>query len=138
MKRAKSYSNASKRCNLCIWEFSLFVNLIWHHLININVEKLPTSETHQSNHSTNPENEVHPSMRLIRVCMNNGEITGLISVDIRKAFDSFDHKILFKKMQEQFGVRNMELKCFQSYLTNPIQVCDKHTSSAMEIVRGVP
>ena len=72
--------------------------------------------------------------------MNNGEITGLISVDIRKAFDSFDHKILFKKMQEQFGVRNMELKWFQSYLTNPILVCviDGHTSSAMEIECGVP
>ncbi len=26
--------------------------------------------------------------------MDNGEITGLISVDIKKAFDSIDHKIL--------------------------------------------
>ena len=50
--------------------------------------------------------------------MDIEEIVGLISVDIRKAFDSIDHKILLKKMQEQFGIRDLELKWFQSYLTN--------------------
>ena len=55
--------------------------------------------------------------------MDIREITGLISVDIRKAFDSIDHKILFKEMQDQFGVRNLELRWFQSYLTNRTQVC---------------
>ena len=72
--------------------------------------------------------------------MGIGEITGLNSVDIRKAFDSTDHKILLKKMQEQLGFRNLELRWFQSYLTNRTQVCvvDGHTSSAMEIICGVP
>ena len=55
--------------------------------------------------------------------MDIREIRGLISVDIRKTFDSIDHKILFKEMQEQFGVRNLELRWFQSYLTNRAQVC---------------
>ena len=43
-------------------------------------------------------------------------------------------------MQEQFGVRDLELIWFQSYLTNRTQVCvvDGHTSSAMDIIRGVP
>ena len=41
--------------------------------------------------------------------MDNGERTGLISVDIRKTFDSISHKILLKKMHEQFGVKNLEL-----------------------------
>ena len=70
--------------------------------------------------------------------MDIEEITGLISVDIKKAFDSIDHKILLKKMQEQFGVRDLELRWFQSYLTNQTQVCvvDGHTSSAMEIIVG--
>ncbi|CAB4025021.1 Hypothetical predicted protein, partial [Paramuricea clavata] len=72
--------------------------------------------------------------------MDNGEITGLISVDIRKAFDSIDHKILLRKMQDQFGVQDFELKWFQSYLTKRSQVCvvDGHTSLAKEIVCGVP
>ena len=47
--------------------------------------------------------------------MANGEITGLISVDIRKTFDSIDRKILLRKMQDQFGVPDSELKWF-----NPI------------------
>ena len=72
--------------------------------------------------------------------MDNGEITGLISVDIRKAFDFIDHKILLRKMQDQFGVQEFELKWFQSYLTKRSQVCvvDGHTSLAKEIVCGVP
>ncbi|CAB4006271.1 Hypothetical predicted protein, partial [Paramuricea clavata] len=72
--------------------------------------------------------------------MDNGEITGLISVDIRKAFDSIDHKILLRKMQDQFGGQDFELKWFQSYLTKRSQVCvvDGHTSLAKEIVCGVP
>ncbi len=41
--------------------------------------------------------------------MDNGELTGLISVDNRKAFDSIDHKILYRKMQDQFGVQDLEL-----------------------------
>ena len=65
--------------------------------------------------------------------MDNGEITGLISVDIRKAFDSIDHKILLRKMQDQFGVHDFELKWFQSYLTKRSQVCvvEGHTSLAI-------
>lgn len=72
--------------------------------------------------------------------MDNGELTGLISVDIRKAFDSIDHKILLRKMQEQFGIQGLELNWFQSYLTKRSQVCvvNGHTSSAKEIICGVP
>ena len=72
--------------------------------------------------------------------MDNGEITGLISVDIRKAFDSIDHKIQLRKMQDQFGVQDFELKWFQSYLTKQSQVCvvEGHTSLAKDIVCGVP
>ena len=70
--------------------------------------------------------------------MDIGEILGLISFNIRKVLYSIDHEILLKKMQEQFGVRDLELKWFQSYLTNQTQVCavDGHTSSAMEIICG--
>jgi hypothetical protein len=38
-------------------------------------------------------------------------------------FDSIDHKILLRKMQDQFGVQDFELKWFQSYLTKRSQVC---------------
>ncbi len=64
---------------------------------------------------------------LIEMSDNWFEVTGLISVDIRKAFDSIDHKILLRKMQDQFGVQDFELKWFQSYLTK--RVCAKFVSS---------
>ncbi|CAB3984784.1 Hypothetical predicted protein, partial [Paramuricea clavata] len=50
--------------------------------------------------------------------MDDGKITGLISMDIKKAFDSIDHEILMSKMKNQFGIYDDELNWFGSYLTN--------------------
>ena len=41
--------------------------------------------------------------------MDEGKITGLISLDIKKAFDSIDHVILMSKMRNQFGIYDNEL-----------------------------
>ena len=72
--------------------------------------------------------------------IDNGELIGLISIDIRKAFDSIDHKILFRKMQQHFGIQSLELQWFQSYLSKRSQVCviNGRTSSTKEIVCSVP
>ena len=72
--------------------------------------------------------------------MDSGEITGLISVEIRKALDSIDHKTVLKKIQDQFGILNPELNWFQSYLTIQSQVCivDRHISAEMKVTRGDP
>jgi hypothetical protein len=48
--------------------------------------------------------------------MDNGELNGVGFIDIRKAFDSINHNILLRKMKEQFGISNIELKLFESYL----------------------
>ena len=63
-----------------------------------------------------------------------------IILDIRKAFDSVDHKILLCKMKTQFGLRNVELDWFTSYLANREQVCDINgcISSSKTIKTGVP
>ncbi|CAB4034905.1 Hypothetical predicted protein, partial [Paramuricea clavata] len=55
---------------------------------------------------------------LIQMCdkwlesMDDGKITGLISMDIKKAFDSIDHEILMSKMKNQFGIYDNELNWF--------------------------
>ena len=83
---------------------------------------------------------------LIQMCdqwlenMDNGMLNGVVFLDIRKAFDSIDHSILLKKMNEQFGIYGAELKWFESYLTKRQQVCfvNGHTSSPRPITCGVP
>ncbi len=83
---------------------------------------------------------------LIQMCdhwlenMDNGMLNGVVFLDIRKAFDSIDHSILLKKMNEQFGIDGTELKWFESYLTKRQQVCfvNGHTLSPRQITCGVP
>jgi hypothetical protein len=61
-------------------------------------------------------------------------------LDIRKAFDSINHKILLRKLKNQFGIHDIELKWFESYLTNREQVflVNGHTSLPKKIRCGVP
>ena len=82
---------------------------------------------------------------LIQMCdawyenMDNGELNGAVFVDIRKAFYSINHGILHK-MKEQFGISNIELKLFESYLSDREQVTFVYgaMSSSKRIVCGVP
>ena len=60
--------------------------------------------------------------------------------DARKAFDSINHNILLRKMKEQFGISNIELKLFESYLSDREQVSfvNGAMSAPKRIVCGVP
>ena len=70
----------------------------------------------------------------------NGELNGVVFIDIRKAFDSINHNILLPKMKEQFGISNIELKLFESYLSDREQVSfvNGAMSAPKRIVCGVP
>ena len=72
--------------------------------------------------------------------MDNGQLSGIVFLDIRKAFDSIDHNILLDKLKDQFGISDIELRWFESYLTNREQVCivNNSMSSSKRIVSGVP
>jgi retron-type reverse transcriptase len=41
--------------------------------------------------------------------MDNGQLDGVVFLDIRKAFDSINHNILLHKLKDQFGITNIEL-----------------------------
>ena len=72
--------------------------------------------------------------------MDNGQLSGIVFLDIRKAFDSIDHNILLHKLKDQFGISDIELRWFESYLNNREQVCivNNLMSSSKRIVSGVP
>ena len=54
--------------------------------------------------------------------MDNSELTGVVFLDIQKAFDFIDHNILLDKLKF-YGISQIELKSFQSYLTDRYQQC---------------
>ena len=83
---------------------------------------------------------------LIEMCdlwlshIDKGELNGVVFLDIRKAFYSINHKILLKKLKNQFAIYDNELKWFSSYLNNRTQVCyvNGQTSAPKIIVNGIP
>ena len=80
---------------------------------------------------------------LIQMCewhasMDCGDVSAVVFLDIRKAFDSINHNILLSNMEEQFGVSNVEW--FASYISNREQACfvNGTMSTSKKIVCGVP
>ena len=49
--------------------------------------------------------------------------TGLLSIDLKNAFDSVDHEILCQKL-EYYGVVGKELSWFKSYLTTESNIVE--------------
>ena len=68
-----------------------------------------------------------------------GDIVIAILIDLKKAFDTVDHKILLRKLNA-YGIRGNMLKWFESYLSNRTQyvVFDGEKSDTNNIKCGVP
>ena len=71
--------------------------------------------------------------------LDNGEIPITIFLDLSKAFDTLDHKILLSK-PDYYGIRGTELKWFESYLSNRFQyvVYENTKSEQLPLLTGVP
>ena len=71
--------------------------------------------------------------------IDNNEFTGLILIDLQKAFDTIDHKILLGKLSIM-GFSKESISWFRSYLTNRsfLVNVDNAYSSSCEIKCGVP
>ena len=69
----------------------------------------------------------------------NGEFAAGVFVDLRKAFDTVDHRILIRKL-EHYGLEAFQKKWFHSYLTNRKQFvsADNCNSTTKTILTGVP
>ena len=52
-----------------------------------------------------------------------GNLTGMVLLDLQKAFDTEDHGIFLMKL-DAIGLNADSLRCFQSYLSGRIQLVD--------------
>ena len=73
------------------------------------------------------------------VNIDNGLINGVIFIDLKKAFDTIDHKILLRKLAS-YGIDHRALKWFDSYLSDRQQKCvvNGKLSGARAVTCGVP
>ena len=71
--------------------------------------------------------------------MENKKCTGLLLLDLTKAFDTVQHKILLAKLNH-YGIRGVVNNFLESYLTNRSQAVINHDnhSSKSNIDLGVP
>ena len=71
--------------------------------------------------------------------IDKGEYTGLIFIDLKKAFDTVDHTILLQKLAK-YSVNGLEHDWFASYLNNRKQFCKVIGVSSIisDINCGVP
>ena len=54
--------------------------------------------------------------------IDRGNVTAVVFLDLKKAFDTVDHDILLSKMN-LYGIQGIALDWFRSYLTNRTQQC---------------
>ena len=75
----------------------------------------------------------------ISSCLDNKITTCSVFLDLSKAFNTVNHKILLRKM-EKSGIRGHTLKLMENYLKNRIQVTKviSFISQPLEINVGVP
>src|ERR1043165_9041173 len=91
----------------------------------------------QSGHS--PYMALLSMQDMISNAIDNNNYSVGVFFDLSKAFDTVDHKILIKKL-ENYGIRGIPLKWFISYLENRTQnvVCNEVLSEEGIIGFGVP
>ena len=91
----------------------------------------------RKHHSTN--HALNYSIDQIKQCMNNGDHVIGIFIDLSKAFDTIDHKILLDKLQH-YGIRGNVLSLLKSYLSNRKQCVSAlgEISDQLNVIYGVP
>ena len=71
--------------------------------------------------------------------VQNGKLNSVVFLDIKKAFNTVDHKILLQKLS-CYGIKDNSQKLIKSYLQGRIQCysVNGHVSAMEHIVCGVP
>ena len=91
----------------------------------------------RANHSTN--HALFSLTEEIRKALDNNNFACGIFIDLQKAFDTVDHKILLRKL-EHYGIRGIANGWFKSYLSNRQQFVsiNGYDSKKQNVKFGVP
>lgn len=93
--------------------------------------------------STSTEHAIIQLVDDITKAFSKNEYTLGVFIDLSKAFDTVDHNILLKKL-ENYGIRDCLLKWLKSYLSSRFQFVnienniDKSLENVLKIICGVP
>ena len=110
-------------------------NRLYNHLIKNNILYSKQFEF-QKGHST--EYAIIQLINQINNNFENNEFTIDVFIDLSKAFDAVDHRILLKKLIH-YGVNGNNISWFESYLTNRKQFLsfNKKSTNFANITCGV-
>ena len=72
--------------------------------------------------------------------IDNGLYTCCIFLDLSKAFDTVNHKVLLRKLHHYFGIRGTAFHRIESYLSNRYQYTNVqgHYLNKLKTTTGVP
>ena len=91
----------------------------------------------RKDHSTS--HALNYSIDLVKSAIDKGNHVIGIFIDLSKAFDTIDHKIMTSKLQH-YGIRGQPLKLLTSYLSNRTQYVStlNEKSDLADVIYGVP
>ena len=114
--------------------------LIYKRFINfIEINKILTKHQYGFRKNRSTELAIIELTDRITKAIDKGEYTLGIFLDLSKAFDTNNHKIIVQKL-EHYGIRGITLLWFENYLTNKKQVVKYNQvgPKEMKIKTGVP
>lgn len=98
-----------------------------------------SSNQHGFRSSINTSDAILKVVSEITSCINSGNKSLVVFLDLRKAFDTVSHTLLLERLHS-YGVRGVALDLFRSYLTDRFQSVrlNGHLSDKLRIEYGVP
>ena len=119
--------------------FNRSFEYIMYNRMNIFIHQLLSSSQYDFRQAHSTEHAILDMVESIRTNMDKRLFSCAVFIDLKKAFDTVDHKILLDKLN-YYGLRGIDNQWFSSYLTNRTQTTEINSFiSDKEVVScGVP
>ena len=133
----KNYRPVSNLCFLSKLIEKIVAKQFVDHLVKHKLMD-PLQSAYKKYHST--ETALVKVQNDILIDIDNKNVSLLVLLDLSAAFDTIDHGILMKRLENNYGIKGTALKWFRSFITNRSQsvVIDDEISAAKTLKYGVP